>query len=523
MTKLQEAQNSFLLNRVLRSPLSGPGPRQPAALLFLALFVPGCGTKIADTATQPSESSSQGETDADQAASCGPTLSSRLSITTIDVDDDIRYKRPGYDLIPTDARIAYSVAPSGNSYVAWSDNALSNVHVTPLTGLQTRLGADWEISGHDIGGIVAQNDGFALLISRDDPGQALANPNFSSASTVVYGYASVLMRYSQGTPAFAAALTGTSSIAADPSNPLYDCVEQMDGRLSFNGSKYGAYFTVHMCQLPSPPYTGTSYADKMIYLNDQGQLVSGGWNWGCQIDEDSRLLPEANQFTTLCMNDSGNTGGMNLVQEGATPTLTLLAAEFATQGFCSGQFGSIVKNVNDGSYSVVWLSRGGVTGPADAPQPAKSANDIALLHLAAAPDYTPAASVTWVTNTPTINEMNLHMAAYGPDRLLVAWDNVENINCSGDPITETCFGDYTGTHFRLMDTQGNFLTPDEVLPAPPNSRDDMVIFPNGDVGWAFVPDSGRNYSDVLPTNPQTKVPLVPAIRKISIARLLYCP
>jgi hypothetical protein len=126
-----------------------------------------------------------------------------------------------------------------------------------------------------------------------------------------------------------------------------------------------------------------------------------------------------------------------------------------------------------------------------------------------------------VTNTQDDNELNLHMAPYGSDRLLVAWDSVRNLDCSRGQDNETCFGDYEGTHFRLMDSQGHFLTADEELPAPPNSRDDLVVFPNGDVGWAFVPDSNRNYADSLHLDSRG-VPDVHAQRQISIARLIHC-
>jgi len=478
---------------------------------MLGLCALGCGTKIAQTATKPNELNSG---DGGLPASCGSTLASRLVITTIDVDDDIRYKREGYDNVQTDARIAFSVAPNGNIYVAWTNNSFDTVHVTPLSAFQTRLDADTLIPGYDIGGLVAQDDGFTLLLNRDDPGTPLVNPNPSDKP---YGKAAVAVRLRGGSIAFADALTGTASIV-NASNPLDDCSpERFDGRLAFQGGKYGAYFTVHGCQGDAHE---SYYADKLAYFDDQGAAVTGGWNWGCQIDEDMRIVPESGAFTSLCMTDNSSSGGMTLAQQGATsgdnPTLTLLAPEFVQRNVCAGQFGSVIK-LADGSYDVIWLSRAGANS--DDSQPAKPANDIALMHLTAA--YSPSA-ITWITDTPDIDEMNLHVAAYGPSRLLVAWDSVENFDCSRFPYDVTCLGSYTGTHFMLIDTQGNPLMPDEVLPAPPNSRDDMALFPNGDVGWAFVPDPARDYNTTLNVDAQ-KVPLVPAIRQISIARLLYCP
>jgi hypothetical protein len=100
--------------------------------------------------------------------------------------------------------------------------------------------------------------------------------------------------------------------------------------------------------------------------------------------------------------------------------------------------------------------------------------------------------------------------------LLVVWDNIEAISCS----EWTCWGQYTGTSARLIDMQGNFITPDARLAAPPNSEQDLVVFPNGDVGWAFVPDAKRNCAEPLPND--RGIPRVEPKRQLSIARLRYC-
>jgi hypothetical protein len=100
--------------------------------------------------------------------------------------------------------------------------------------------------------------------------------------------------------------------------------------------------------------------------------------------------------------------------------------------------------------------------------------------------------------------------------VLVVWDNVESLNCTA----RTCWGMYTGTSARLIDLQGNFLTPDVRIAAPPNSEQDIIVFPNGDLGWAFVPDDMRNYAQALPNN--RGVPSVPAKHSLSVARLRYC-
>jgi hypothetical protein len=254
-----------------------------------------------------------------------------------------------------------------------------------------------------------------------------------------------------------------------------------------------------------------------VYFDDRGESLSGGWNWGCEIAQDLRLIPTSEAFIALCMSDRNPAAGLNLMSNGFNPVL--LASEYAKQGFTAGQFGSLVR-LSDGSYVLVWISRG--VPAADATHPPKPTNDIALLRLSAGPDYSSTSAVTWVTDTPEVNETNLHAIAYGSDQILISWDSIERFDCDGSANGATCFGNYTGTHFRLMDSLGQFTTPDAELPYPPNSRDDFATFPNGDVGWAFVPDDARNYNDKLSVD-ATGVPQVTPKRQISLARLLYCP
>jgi hypothetical protein len=119
--------------------------------------------------------------------------------------------------------------------------------------------------------------------------------------------------------------------------------------------------------------------------------------------------------------------------------------------------------------------------------------------------------------TGSIAEANLHLAAYGADRIFVAWDDIESLQCS----PTTCFGTYTGTHARLIDADGNFLTPDVVISAVPDGPDEIAVLPNGDLAWAFVDDPLRSYANPLPLDSQN-LPNVPARRELSIARVAYC-
>src|SRR5262249_60465287 len=82
---------------------------------------------------------------------CGPTLKERLTVTRVDVDEDVRYKRAGFGGVARDERLALDVQPNGAAQLGWLDNALAKVHVTPLTPEQTRAGPDPAIAGFDLG------------------------------------------------------------------------------------------------------------------------------------------------------------------------------------------------------------------------------------------------------------------------------------------------------------------------------------------------------------------------------------
>jgi hypothetical protein len=213
----------------------------------------------------------------------------------------------------------------------------------------------------------------------------------------------------------------------------------------------------------------------------------------------------------MCFSDRYPNPGLNLVIADQDPRR--LAPEYTNPGYSAGKFGSVLK-LSDGRYFIGWLSRGvdfdrmgNVSGPAMGP------HDIAFTRLSK--DRTPLGRNAWLMSTPDVDEQNLHFAPYGPNRILMVWDSIENAQC----MNGTCQGIYGGTHVRLIDADGNFLTPEETIDAPPNSSDDISPFPNGDLGWAFAAEQ-RDYSK--PLDIVNGVPNVPPVRQINVARLTYC-
>lgn len=455
-----------------------------------------------DAQTKPVEEPEPG-------AACPESLEQRLTVSTIDAGVDVRYKRVGYDYFPLDESVIVSVSQNGRIMLAFRENNGNRVRVTRLSAQLTREGPDISVYAYDLGGLVAHDDGtFALLVRRDDPGEQLLD----TTTTDSIGKAAFLVRLAGTRELFAQPLTGTASITRAKDPAARDCAPQLNGRLAWNGTKYGAYFAVHGCE--GDPHE-SFYGDKLVYVDGEGNALDGGWGWNCSISQGMRLLSEPKgAFTSSCLSDNTPFAGLNLVTEGVQPRQ--LAPEKVAAGYVAGRFGSMVR-MRDGRYVIAWLSRGVPDEMAKARRPnqaAKQAHDIASIQLGA--DRAPLGARTWLTETPEIAETNLHIAPYGPDRLLVVWDNVEALSC-----TEwTCWGTYSGTSARLADLNGKFLTPDVRIAAPPNSEQDIVVFPNGDLGWAFVPDDARNYAEPLPNN--RGIPTVPVKRQLSFARLRYC-
>ncbi len=435
---------------------------------------------------------------------CPSDLAARVTQTSIDVDADIRYRTPTNDSFPSDERVGFGVTRDGRAFIAWLD-VQSRVRVTPLDASLRRSEPDILVNGLGLGGFVVHDDGFALLTRRMDPGEPLTSAN----GTPNIG-AAFMVRYRDRTEVFAVPLTGTAGITREAYPRARDCAPNyIYGRLAWNGVKYGANFQVHGCM--GDPHQG-SISDKLVYVNARGGFVPGGWDWNCEFNLGLRLVAEPNAFSAVCFSDRNPAPGLNLVTEDV-PTRQL-AAEYTESGYIGAAFGSLVKVPADGSYAIGWLSRGLSTDGGRA-SPAKAALDIALLRLGA--DYAPIGNKRWLTQTNDVAEVNLHVTAYGRDRLLVVWDAIERPRC--EPAT--CFGPYSGTIARIVDLDGNPLGADARLTAPPNSGDDLATFPNGDVGWAYVPDEARSYETRLMEDRNGRIPL-PSKRRLAVARMRLC-
>lgn len=415
------------------------------------------------------------------------SAASGLTLTKLDLPSALSYLMPGYNERPEWTRIDTEAAPDGSLQVAWP--AADGIHVTPLTADLQRRGPDVVVAGaREVGGLVAHNDGFALLTRVPD--------------TNKWGdTAAALVRYRNGSQVFLRRLTGNSSNDTSP---------VLDSQLKWDGTRYGAYFVVH----GAGGFADGHYGDKLSYVSATGTVLSGGWDWGCSHNEGIALYPETSgAFTSLCFDD-WRSGLFVSTGISAPDEAPVVQREQCWAGYCGGTFpgnaGAIVKSAS-GRYATAFASRGSASAaknPADSsgrgwtvtPRTATHQVAVAFLKNGSTPDGSP----VLLTNEPGTDHGNVRIAPLPGNRLLVSWENVLNASCNAG----TCSGKFGGTHLRIIDWSGKALGADQVVDA--RIAGDIAVMPDGSLVWAYV-QATPDYSGPLSGSPTSST--------LTIARL----
>ncbi|MEV6479807.1 hypothetical protein [Streptomyces sp. NPDC051576] len=408
--------------------------------------------------------------------------------TTIALTAKFPYLTAGYNNARQWTRTTTSVAPNGTLRVAWP--AADGVHVTPLSAAGVRSGADTVVKGaKEVGGLVAHNDGFALLTRVAD-----TNKWKETAAAII--------RYTNGKQTFRTKLTGTASNDTSPG---------LDGQLTWNGTKYGAYFVVH----GAGGFADGHFGDKLAYVSAKGAKLSGGWSWGCSHNEGIALHAETSgAFTSLCFDD-WRSGLFVSTGIGAPDVAPVVQREQCWAGYCGGTFpgrtGDLVKSAS-GRYATAFASRGAASAKKNTADssgrgwtvtPKTSTHQVAVAFMAnrnSAPG-----KALYLTSAAGTENVNVHVAPYGKDRLLVSWESLKNAKCAAG----TCTGTFTGTHLRLIDWNGKFQSADKIVSA--RISGDIAVLKDSTLTWAYAP--------VTPTYATALSGASPTVTSLRIARL----
>lgn len=401
---------------------------------------------------------------------------------------------------PHHRRTPFAVSPDGKSaYLAYLDASETGVHVQQVDPLTfAAVGDAVTVSGgKEAGGLVAHNDGFALLTNEALPS---GTSNAPPASTPV----AVLYRYTSGKETFKTFLGGPSN-AGDMgmlSSP------DLNGDLAYSeaAGMYGAYFVV-------TAYSGSAqghFGDAIQYVNDNGtleQIQGASSSWGCS--HNTGIAFEASDsapFASICSEDQGaiwlNTGATGMDKSGvkiSNENVTNGAGNEAMGGM-SGSYSGLARFQDSDSYIFSWVSRGAKDLTTNDWMGAGYTHSVnrtvnrnvaiatmsdkktlvgkqATSELGADGD----SQVNWIT-TGSADCSNAHVATFDKTSALVTWEEIAEPTC--DFIAMGCKGAYTGSYFQLV-TDGKKVG-EPVKATDVYVAGDMVTMADGRVCWPYV-------------------------------------
>lgn len=402
--------------------------------------------------------------------------------------------------LPHHRRTPFAVSPDGKSaYLAYLDASDSGVHIqqvdpTTFAAVGTAVTV---AGGKEAGGLVAHDDGFALLTNEAMPsGTANAPPD----STPV----AVLYRYTAGKQTFKTFLGGPSNVGGMGALASPD----MNGDLAYSEASgmYGAYFVV-------TAYSGDAkghFGDAIQYVAKDGtlkQIQGASSSWGCSHNTGIALeAADAVPFPSLCSEDQGaiwlNTGGTGMDKSGVKVSNENVqnGAGNEAMGGMSGSYSGLARFVGSDSYIFSWVSRGakdlttnewmgnGYTNSknrtvnrnvaiASFSDKKTIVGEQATSKLGGDGD----SQVNWIT-TGSADCQNAHVAAFDGKSAIVTWEEIANPTC--EFIAMGCKGAFTGSYFQLV-------TDGKKVGTPVKSMDvfvagDMVTMADGRVCWPYV-------------------------------------
>ncbi|KAJ5609911.1 hypothetical protein N7528_009177 [Penicillium herquei] len=403
---------------------------------------------------------------------------------------------------PHHRRTPFAVSPDGSSaYIAYLDSSETDVHVQkvdPTTFEAT--GTTVTVSGgKEAGGLVAHNDGFAVLVNEVMPSGTTNAPPSDTPVPVLY-------RYTDGTQTWKTWLGGPGVHASDGLSAATD----MNGDLVYSETAelYGAYFVVS-------DYTGDAsghFGDSVQYVTKAGDLdtITGASSaWGCSHNTGIAFeAADAAPFASICAEDQGaiwlNTKGQGMTTEGVkiSNENTTNGGSGEPMGGMSGSYSALARFADTTRYIFSWVSRGAIdvtenTWMGDGYTHVNNRTNGRNVAISLFTDkYTKVGSeatsvvgtedgdsqVNWVTEGSN-DCSNAHAATFGNSSALITWEEIENPIC--DYIAMGCRGQFVGTYFQEVSSEGtkvgDALTSTDVYVAG-----DMVTMSDGRICWPYV-------------------------------------
>lgn len=406
-------------------------------------------------------------------AEAGQTGPGDRSITAANVTSTSISLGPGLIANEDEAALApvvLSVTPDGTSKVAWRSNGL--VHITTIDG--TRAGTDVTLAANDFSDFFATDAGGVVLLSRSAEGGGTldcgspANLCGAPPSPPVACFDEYLVGFEGTAETWATKVTSSSAAlppySTSPTGPTVYMIwwYAHHGRIASNGSGYAAYFG-DAISVSQGGCINIHQGDRMKVVDDKGAPVGGGFDLGCSHSGYERIIwdDRASKYVTVCKTDNQN-------RIAFAPTYTTIRSVDLSYS----DFGDFVV---DGSKASGTSGYWGVVSDIRAGQPA-GANGLAEVHLMHFVGGLEDDDIV-VTTGSGVNERAPHIARYGSDMLLVAW---EQSSAPGELQPKDSKRELFVQARSLAD--GSPLGLPYKIPGRSNRYQSLVPYPDGSVG-----------------------------------------
>ncbi|RLM00082.1 hypothetical protein CFD26_106499 [Aspergillus turcosus] len=403
---------------------------------------------------------------------------------------------------PHHRRTPFAVSPDGKTaYLAYLDSSETDVHVQQLdpSTFQATGTTVTVAGGKEAGGLIAHNDGFALLTNEAMPAGTANAPPSNTPVPVLY-------RYTNGKQTWKTWLGGPGVHEADGLSASPD----LNGDLAYSESAkmYGAYFVV-------TDYKGWAeghFGDSIQYVSEDGKLVTiagASSSWGCSHNTGIAFeAADEPPFASICAEDQGaiwlntKTQGMSNAGVKISNENTTNGGSGEPMGGMSGSYSGLARFANTARYIFAWVSRGAIDVTENTWMGAGYTNvnnrtngrnvAIALFtdkYTKVGPQATSQvgaedgdSQVTWITNGSN-DCSNAHAATFGADSALITWEEISNPICDYNAMG--CRGQFAGSFFQQVDSSGKKVG--EPLTSPDTYvAGDMVTMADGRVCWPYV-------------------------------------
>jgi hypothetical protein len=338
-----------------------------------------------------------------------------IRITEVDVGGAVVNDEDEAALKP----LAISPVPSGGSRIGWVGGD-GKVHVTSLDALDQVTGTAAAFPGKDFEDIYADEAGGVLLVTRDAEGGGTLNcgepTNLCGTppSPAIPCYDMYLVRFDSTAETWATKLTESSAALPPYSTAKTGADVTMiwwyahHGQVAFDGSNYAAYYGAAI-SVSQDGCINIHQGDRMDVVSKAGVRANMGFGWGCSHSGYEHIIwdPAAKKFVTVCQNDAPTSGQSGKLAY-APSMKTLLPVDLWYSNV------SELELAKGGGY---WT----MTSNAQSGQPANM-DGLADVHLLRFENAAPSQDIV-VANDAALNDRAPHLAAYGADHLIAAWES----------------------------------------------------------------------------------------------------